>query len=153
MFDSFAAPWIVCSLLGSSVHGISQARRLGWIAISFSRGSSQPRDRTCFPHIGKWILYCWATREALHFGIQSQKTLSIWEKLSISKRKEIFGNLLVVQWLGLGTFITVAQVQLLVREQRSYKLCGREKKKKKEKKFFCCWILSYPPTSRHSWIS
>ena len=31
-----------CSLLGSSIHGIFQARVLEWIAISFSRGSSQP---------------------------------------------------------------------------------------------------------------
>ena len=31
---------------GSSVHGILQARRLEWVAISFFRGSSQPRDRT-----------------------------------------------------------------------------------------------------------
>ena len=35
-----------CSLPCSSVHGISQARVLEWIAISFSRGSSRPRDRT-----------------------------------------------------------------------------------------------------------
>ena len=35
-----------CSLPGSSVHGIFQARILEWVAISFSRGSSQPRDRT-----------------------------------------------------------------------------------------------------------
>ena len=34
-----------CSLSGSSVHGIFQARVLEWIAISFSRGSSQPRNR------------------------------------------------------------------------------------------------------------
>ena len=33
-----------CSLLGSSVHGIFQARILEWVAISFSRGSSQSRD-------------------------------------------------------------------------------------------------------------
>ena len=33
-----------CSLLGSSIHGIFQARVLEWVAISFSRGSSQPRD-------------------------------------------------------------------------------------------------------------
>ena len=33
-----------CSPPGSSVHGISQARVLEWVAISFSRGSSQPRD-------------------------------------------------------------------------------------------------------------
>ena len=35
-----------CSLSGSSVHGIFQARVLEWIAISFSRGSSWPRNRT-----------------------------------------------------------------------------------------------------------
>ena len=34
-----------CSPPGSSVHGISQARILEWVAISFSRWSSQPRDR------------------------------------------------------------------------------------------------------------
>ena len=33
-----------CNLPGSSVHGIFQARVLEWVAISFSRGSSQPRD-------------------------------------------------------------------------------------------------------------
>ena len=37
---------MVCSLLGSSVHGISQARILEWIATSSSRGSSQPRDQS-----------------------------------------------------------------------------------------------------------
>ena len=35
-----------CSLPGSSVHGIFQARILKWVAISISRGSSQPRDQT-----------------------------------------------------------------------------------------------------------
>ena len=34
------------SLPGSSVHGIFQARILEWVTISFSRGSSQPRDGT-----------------------------------------------------------------------------------------------------------
>ena len=37
---------IDCSLPGSSLHGILQARVLEWVAISFSRGSSPPRDRT-----------------------------------------------------------------------------------------------------------
>ena len=35
-----------CSLSGSSVHGILQARILEWVAIPFSRGSSQPRSKT-----------------------------------------------------------------------------------------------------------
>ena len=39
----------------SSVHGIPQARILEWVAISFSRGYSQPRDRTCISCIGRWI--------------------------------------------------------------------------------------------------
>ena len=40
-----------CSPLGSSVHGILQARILEWIAMLFSRGSSQPRDRTCVNYV------------------------------------------------------------------------------------------------------
>ena len=53
-----------CSPPGSSVCGISQARIQEWVAISFSRGSSQPRDQTRFLHCRR-ILYCWATREDL----------------------------------------------------------------------------------------
>ena len=45
------------SLPGSSVHGISQARTLEWTAISFSRGSSQPRDPTSDSGIGRQIPY------------------------------------------------------------------------------------------------
>ena len=47
-----------CSPPGSSVHGISQARILEWVVTSFSRGSSQPRDRTRISCTGRWILYC-----------------------------------------------------------------------------------------------
>ena len=35
-----------CSPPGSSVHGILQATILEWVSVPFSRGSSQPRDRT-----------------------------------------------------------------------------------------------------------
>ena len=35
-----------CSPPGFSVHGVLQARILEWVAVPFSRGSSQPRDRT-----------------------------------------------------------------------------------------------------------
>ena len=56
-----------CSLPGSSVHGILQARILEWVAISFSRGSPQPRDRTLVSCTDRQILYRWATREALCF--------------------------------------------------------------------------------------
>ena len=45
-----------CSLPGSSGHGILQAGVLEWVVISFSRGSSQPKDRTQVFHIaGKFF--------------------------------------------------------------------------------------------------
>ena len=52
------------SLPGSSVHGIFQARVLEWVAISFSRGSSQPRDRTWVSSTAARRFTVWATREA-----------------------------------------------------------------------------------------
>ena len=45
--------------------GFSQERILEWVAISFSRGSFQLRDQTWVSCIGRQILYCWASREAL----------------------------------------------------------------------------------------
>ena len=51
------------SLPGFSVHGIFQATVLEWIAISFSRGSSRPRDRTQVSCIVDTRLTIWATRE------------------------------------------------------------------------------------------
>ena len=52
-----------CSLPGSSVHGIFQARVLEWVAISFSRRSSQPRDRTQVSCVVGRRFTIWATRE------------------------------------------------------------------------------------------
>ena len=61
----FATPWTVaCQALRSlSVQGIFQARVLEWIAISFSRGSSQPRDWTRVSHVVGRRFTVWATRE------------------------------------------------------------------------------------------
>ena len=53
-----------CSLPGSSVHGILQARILEWVSMPSSRGSSRLRDRTrlsCVYWIGRCIVYCWDT--------------------------------------------------------------------------------------------
>ena len=52
-----------CTLPGSSVHKIFQARIMKWIVISFSRGASQPRDWNCLLHF-RWILYHWAFGKA-----------------------------------------------------------------------------------------
>ena len=46
-----------CSPSGSSVHGISQARILEWVAISFSRDLANPGRKPCLLHFRR-ILYC-----------------------------------------------------------------------------------------------
>ena len=60
-----------CSLPGSSVHGIFQARILEWVAISFSRGSGEgPRDWTWVFHVvgrGPSILLLWVTFSTNNF--------------------------------------------------------------------------------------
>ena len=52
-----------CSLPGCSVHGILQAKILKWVAIPFSRGSSQPRDWIQVSCIAGRFFTVWATRE------------------------------------------------------------------------------------------
>ena len=57
-----------CSLPGSSVHEIFQARILEWVAISSFRGSSWPKDQThisCVSCIADGLFTCWVIREAL----------------------------------------------------------------------------------------
>ena len=55
-----------CSPPGFSIHGIFQARILGWVSIFFSRGSSQPRDWTQVSHIAGRCFTLWDTREPVH---------------------------------------------------------------------------------------
>ena len=54
-----------CNLPGPSVHGILQARTLEWVAVLFSRGSSQARDRSQVPCTAGRFFTIWATREVL----------------------------------------------------------------------------------------
>ena len=67
----FATPWTVCSPPDSSVHGILQARILEWVAISFSRGSSQLRDRTQVSRIVGGFFTRRTTREAQEYEVGS----------------------------------------------------------------------------------
>ena len=57
-----------CSLPGFSVRGVLQARILEWVAISSSRGSSQPRGGTHVSGIGRHILYHYTTWEEVKGG-------------------------------------------------------------------------------------
>ena len=54
----------LCNPMDYTVHGIFQARILAWGAFPFSRGSSQPRDRTQVSCIAGRFFTIWATREA-----------------------------------------------------------------------------------------
>ena len=53
-----------CSPPGSSVHSILQTIILEWVTVPFSRGSSQPRDRTQVSWTAGGFFIIWATREA-----------------------------------------------------------------------------------------
>ena len=64
-----------CGLPGSFVHGILQARMLEWVAISFSRRSSWPRNLTQVSCIAGRFFTSWAMREALYSVIQLCPTL------------------------------------------------------------------------------
>ena len=74
-----------CSLTGSSIHGISQARILKQVAISFSRGSSGRRDQTQVTQgsnlsLLHWqvILYHWAMRAAQNLDTQNTIRFMMW---------------------------------------------------------------------------
>ena len=76
-FRLFASP-MDYSPPGSSVHGISQARILEWVAISSSRGSFQPRDPArvpCISCIRRWFLDHCATWEAPEMSLLTPKSL------------------------------------------------------------------------------
>ena len=94
--DCLATPWTVAHQAPLSM-GISQARKLEWVAISSSRGSSWPRDWTCISCIGRWILYhlrhlrsvyilplCWSDASKLNFCKVNKAKFSNYRELSVA---------------------------------------------------------------------
>ena len=67
-----------CSPSGSSVHGVLQTRILEWVAVPFSRESSQSRNWTQVSHIVGGFFTSWATREARCCIKSHPKVLSLW---------------------------------------------------------------------------
>ena len=63
----------------SSVLGILQARILEWVAIPFSQGSSQPRDRTQVSHIAGRFFTVWATRKPAGSGTTQGRGCGEWQ--------------------------------------------------------------------------
>ena len=116
-----------CSLPGSFVHGISQARMLEWVAISFSRGSSQPRDWThisCIYYIGRQILY-----QLSHQGSSIRPQISLNPLL-----------LYLFKYWGLGYYFCLAK--------RYFSLKKAEVKKKTHSKIQCAKVTQQPTGQR-----
>ena len=92
-----------CSLPGSFLHRILQARILEWVAISFSRGSSWPRDWTGVSRIAGRCFNLWATREAQSEVTQLCPTLcdSVDYSLSGSSVHGIF-QAGVLEWVAIS---------------------------------------------------
>ena len=94
-WKSLGRVWL-CDPMDYTVHGILQARILEWVAVPFSRGSSQPRDWTQVSCLAGGFFTSWATRTIvaqivslfpiLHPSIIIQQT----ETLAFSLRKGAF---------------------------------------------------------------
>ena len=81
-----------CSPPDSSVHGISQARILEWVTISFSRGSSQHRNQTCVSYIAGRF-FTTVPPEKSYFHVTSMEN-KVWRLNSLLK----VTNLGMMEW-------------------------------------------------------
>ena len=116
-----------CSPPGSSVHEIFKARVLEWVAISFSMGSSQPRDRIRVSCTAGRSFTDWATREGVHVN----KNL-IWPYRKTDNGSDtvcwiVFNQIIipVIKWMEVLCFQLVKCYLLLILEWTD--LPGRER--------------------------
>ena len=79
----------LCNPMDYTIHGILQLRILEWVAFLFSRGSSQPRDRTQVSHIAGGFFTSWATRKALMLNILTKK-----------KKKKSYKTIVIIKRMG-----------------------------------------------------
>ena len=104
-----------CSLPGSSVHGTFQALVLEWIAISFSKGSSQPRDWTRVSRIVDRCFTVWATNNGDWIkGSQEKPVLSspgdrkgtVWQGTKLFKTTLVESNTRREKWATMTTKVS-----------------------------------------------
>ena len=99
--------WL-CLPMGSTVHGILQARKLEWVAFPFSGGSSQPWHRSQVSHIAGGFFTSWTTREVWQLidkaGVQlTRMKYSVNERDGISEQGRPQGPCWSsVTWVHLG---------------------------------------------------
>ena len=129
------------SLAGSSVHGLLQARILEWVALSFSRGSSWPRDRTGLPTLQADSLQS-EPLEALVELVTSSSWISSWKELFYGYSPSLmpFCFPIGTTFSKRGCFYSLELVNGGVFHQ------GREvrvQKFSKEHPFFFCFLFHY----------
>ena len=118
------------SLRGSPVHGILQARILKWVAILFSRGSSQPRGQTQIFWIAGEFFTVWVTREDRHGSLYVERGHQYKNKVSF-----IFANI----WFSLLQCIPLTGSTLL--ETRTL-LNGRDQQTLKDGRLLISWLVT-----------
>ena len=79
-----------CSLPGFSVHGIFQARVLGWVVISFSRGSSQPRNQTWVSCIVDGCFYPLSHQGSPSSVLGPRLSTDEWNRPTIALKRVVF---------------------------------------------------------------
>ena len=131
-----------CSPPGSSVHGISQTRILEWIAISYSRRSSWPRDRI---HVScvSWIAGGFFTRCAIGEALKSTWRYAEYELIVKEEHGwNLWGSNIQkgrtfpsFQWLRLCLPMQGMQVWSLVGELRSHMPCSQKSQNIKQKQY------------------
>jgi len=130
---------MTCSLPGSFVHfvhAISQTRILERVTISYSRGSSQPRDWTHVSCIGRWILYHCTTWEA-PLTPSTLKMKCRWSSLYSSTRSKVLksGWPTHYTWLSTGILLSLTRKLINVKDpsDKNIPLCVIARGKRKEK--------------------
>ena len=124
-------------LPGFSVHGILQARILEWVAISFSRGSSQVRDWTQVSCLAGTFFTVWATKKAnkwweigLIFNLKQDSKKANFK--SSERVKLLHGN--NSQWKGVSVSESILVSLLYYAEKYS---CGAKVL------FLCLWLFFF----------
>ena len=137
-----------CSLPGSSVRGILQARILGWVAISFSRGSSQSRDWIRVSCIAGRFFTNWATWEApriLEWAIISFSRSSSWPSdqtyVSCIGRKILYcwttGKLYILITMSLICMYITQEIPNIIKFNNNKTTCKQEDAIYASRSLFC----------------
>ena len=99
---------VECSPPGSSVPGISQTRILKWVAITFPRGSSRPRDQTRVSHVAGRVFTIWASEQTLPVGKKRSKLKCLSHTTShlyLEPQTDIIKVLFDASWQSRRTYI------------------------------------------------